>query len=139
MTVREQVELHRSNAVCASCHRNIDPVGFALENFDSTGVWRDTTDDGLPIDTAGVLPDGTPVNGPVQLREALLKRPDVFVGAIAENLLIYALGRGLEPADMSVVRSIVRNAKQKDYRFQELIMGIVQSAPFQMRTKIGDV
>ncbi|HXD75564.1 MAG TPA: DUF1592 domain-containing protein [Vicinamibacterales bacterium] len=139
MTVREQVELHRANPVCASCHRNIDPVGFALENFDSTGVWRDTTDDGLPIDTAGVLPDGTPVNGPIQLREALLKRPDVFVGALTENLLIYALGRGLEPTDMSVVRSIVRNAKQKDYKFQDLIMGIVQSAPFQMRTKIGEV
>ncbi len=139
MTVREQVELHRSNPICASCHRNIDPVGFALENFDSVGQWRDKTEDGLPIDTAGVLPDGTPVNGPIQLREALLKRPDVFVGAVTENLLIYALGRGLEPADMSVVRTIVRNAKQKDYRFQDIIMGIVQSAPFQMRTKIGDV
>jgi len=139
MTVREQVELHRANPVCASCHRNIDPVGFALENFDSTGRWRDTTEDGLPIDTAGVLPDGTPVNGPVQLREALLKRPEVFVGAVAENLMIYALGRGLEPTDMSVVRAIVRNAKQGEYKFQDLIMGIVQSAPFQMRTKIGDV
>ena len=139
MTVREQVELHRANAVCSSCHRNIDPVGFALENFDSVGQWRDKTEDGLPIDTAGVLPDGTPVNGPVQLREALLKRPDVFVGAVTENLLIYALGRGLEPTDMSVVRSVVRNAKQSDYKFQNLIMGIVQSAPFQMRTKIGDV
>jgi hypothetical protein len=138
MTVREQVELHRANPVCASCHRNIDPVGFALENFDSVGQWRDKTEDGLPIDTAGVLPDGTPVNGPVQLREALMKRPDVFVSAVTENLLIYALGRGLEPTDMSVVRSIVRNAKQKDYKFQDLIMGIVQSAPFTMRTKIGD-
>jgi len=138
MTVRQQVEAHRANPVCSSCHRNIDPVGFALENFDSTGVWRDKTPDGLPIDAAGILPDGTPVNGPIQLREALLKRPDVFVGAVTENLLIYALGRGLEPADMSVVRSIVRNAKQNDYKFQSIIMGIVQSAPFQMRMKLSE-
>jgi len=138
MTVRQQVETHRSNPVCASCHRNIDPVGFALENFDSVGQWRETTADGLPIDAAGTLPDGTKVNGPVQLREALLSRPDVFVGAVTENLLIYALGRGLEPADMPVVRGIVKNAAQNDYRFMSIIMGIVQSAPFQMRTKLAD-
>jgi len=137
MTTRQTVESHRANPVCASCHRNIDPVGFALENFDSVGVWRDTTPDGLPIDAAGVLPDGTPVQGPIQLREALLKRPDIFVGAVTENLLIYALGRGLEPVDMPVVRSIVRNAAQNDYRFTSIIMGIVQSAPFQMRTKLA--
>ena len=138
-TVRQQLEQHRSNPVCASCHRNIDPVGFALENFDSVGQWRDTTADGLPIDAVGTLPDGKTVNGPVQLREALLGRPDVFVGAVTENLLIYALGRGLEPTDMPVVRSIVKNAAQNDYRFQSIIMGIVQSVPFQMRTKISPV
>ncbi len=137
LSVRQQVELHRSNPVCASCHRNIDPVGFALENFDSVGQWRDTTADGLPIDAVGTLPDGKIVNGPVQLREALLSRPDIFVGAVTENLVIYALGRGLEPADMPVVRSIVKNAAQNDYRFQSIIMGIVQSAPFQMRTKLA--
>lgn len=137
MTTRQTVEAHRANPVCASCHRNIDPVGFALENFDSVGVWRDTTPDGLPIDAAGVLPDGTAVNGPIQLREALLKRPDIFVGAVTENLMIYALGRGLEPVDMPVVRGVVRNAAQNDYRFTSIIMGIVQSAPFQMRTKLA--
>ena len=124
--------------MCASCHRNIDPVGFALENFDSAGVWRDKTSDGLPIDAAGTLPDGTKVNGPVQLREALLSRPDIFVGAVTENLMIYALGRGLAPADMPVVRSIVKNAAQNDYRLMSVITGIVQSAPFQMRTKLAD-
>jgi mono/diheme cytochrome c family protein len=138
MTVRQQVEAHRANPVCSSCHRNIDPVGFALENFDSVGVWRDKTADGLPIDAAGVLPDGTQVNGPVQLREALLKRPEVFVGALTENLMIYALGRGLEPADMPIVRKIVRTAAQNNYKLQSIIMGIVQSAPFQMRTKLSD-
>jgi hypothetical protein len=137
-TTRQQVEAHRANPVCASCHRNIDPVGFALENFDSVGQWRDKTPDGLPIDAGGVLPDGRQVNGPVQLREALLSRPDVFVGAVTENLLVYALGRGLEPSDMSVVRSIVRNASQNDYKFQNIIMGIINSAPFQMRTKLAD-
>jgi hypothetical protein len=138
MTVRQQVETHRANPVCASCHRNIDPVGFALENFDSAGQWRDKTSDGLPIDAAGTLPDGTKVNGPVQLREALLSRPDIFVGAVTENLMIYALGRGLAPADMPVVRSIVKNAAQNDYRLMSVITGIVQSAPFQMRTKLAD-
>jgi hypothetical protein len=138
MTVRQQVETHRANPVCASCHRNIDPVGFALENFDSAGVWRDKTPDGLPIDAAGTLPDGTKVNGPVQLREALLSRPDIFVGAVTENLMIYALGRGLAPADMPVVRSIVKKAAQNDYRLMSVITGIVQSAPFQMRTKLAD-
>jgi hypothetical protein len=137
MTVRQTVERHRANPVCSACHRNIDPVGFALENFDSVGQWRDTTADGLPIDAAGMLPDGTAVDGPIQLREALMSRPEIFVGAVTENLLIYALGRGLEPTDMPVVRNIVRNAAQNNYRFNSIIMGIVQSAPFQMRTKLA--
>jgi len=139
MTVRQQVETHRANPVCASCHRNIDPVGFALENFDSVGQWREKTPDGLPIDAAGTLPDGKTVNGPIQLREALLSRPDIFVSAVTENLLVYALGRGLEPSDMSVVRSIVKNAATGDYKFMSIITGIVQSAPFQMRTKLSPV
>ena len=138
MTVRQQVETHRANPVCSSCHRNIDPVGFALENFDSAGRWRDKTPDGLPIDAEGLLPDGTTVNGPVQLRQALLSRPDIFVGAVTQNLMIYALGRGLTAADMPVVRSIVRNAARNDYRLASIVSGIVQSAPFQMRTKLAD-
>ena len=136
-TVRQQIELHRANAVCASCHRNIDPVGFALENFDSVGQWREQTRDGLKVDTESVLVDGRKVSGPVELRQALLSRPQVLVSGVTTNMLIYALGRGLEPADQAVVRSIVRSAATDDYRFQTIIMGIVKSAPFQMRTKLA--
>jgi hypothetical protein len=137
-TVREQLEQHRANPVCASCHRNIDPVGFALENFNPVGQWQTATKDGLKIDSAGVLSDGTPVDGPVALRKAILARPDVFAGTVAEKLMIYALGRGLEPVDMSVVRNIVRSAAKNNYAMQSIILGIVQSSPFQMRTKLSD-
>ena len=137
-TVREQLERHRANAVCGSCHRNIDPVGFALENFDAVGQWRTATKEGLAIDAAGVLSDGTKVDGPVALRKALLSRPDVFAGTVTEKLLIYALGRGLEPVDMPVVRDVVRKATAKNYPMHEILMGIVKSAPFQMRTKMTD-
>jgi hypothetical protein len=133
-TVREQLERHRANPVCASCHRNIDPAGFALENFDAVGQWRTVTREGLPIDAAGMLSDGSKVDGPAALRQALLARPDVFAGTIAEKMLIYALGRGLEPADMPVVRGIVRNAASQDYAMQSIVLGIVKSVPFQMRT-----
>jgi hypothetical protein len=135
-TVREQVELHRKNAPCASCHRIIDPPGFALENFNSVGQWRDTTADGTPVDTAGVLADGTRVDGPAALRQAILSRPEAFVTTLAERMLTYALGRGVEPGDMPVVRRIVKKAAQNDYRFASIILGIVESAPFQMRTKL---
>jgi cytochrome c5 len=135
-TVRAQLELHRTNQPCAGCHRVIDPPGFALENFDSVGKWRDTGPDGAPLDVAGVLADGTKVNGPAALREAILSRPDAFVTVIAERMLTYALGRGLEPGDMPVVRRIVKKAAQSDYRLSSIVMGIVESAPFQMRTKL---
>jgi hypothetical protein len=135
-TVREQLELHRKNPGCASCHKIIDPPGFALENFNSVGQWRDTDADGKPIDAAGVLADGTKVDGPIALREAILSRPDAFVTTLTERMLTYALGRGIEPPDMPVVRRIVRKAAQNDYRFQSIITGIVESAPFQMRTKL---
>jgi hypothetical protein len=137
-TVREQLERHRANPVCGSCHRNIDPVGFALENFDAVGQWRTTTREGLAIDAVGVLADGTKVDGPQALRQALLSRPDVFAGTITEKLLIYALGRGLEPVDMPVVRSVVRNASVQNYAMQAILLGIVKSDPFQMRTKLSD-
>jgi hypothetical protein len=137
-TVREQLERHRANPVCASCHRNIDPVGFALENFDAVGKWRTVTTEGLPIDAAGMLADGTKVDGPAALRSALLAKPEVFVGTITEKLMIYALGRGLEPVDLPVVRSVVRNAAAHDYAIQAIVQGIAGSAPFQMRTKIAD-
>jgi mono/diheme cytochrome c family protein len=137
-SVRERVEQHRRNPVCASCHRTIDPLGFSLENFDATGKWRDTTEDGKPVDTASVLQDGTKVNGPVDLRNWLTgPAREAFVGNVTERLMIYALGRGLEASDMAVVRSIVRKAGQDDFHFMSVILGIVESSPFQMRTKQG--
>jgi hypothetical protein len=137
-TVREQLELHRANPNCAVCHKTIDPVGFALENFDAVGQWQDRTIDGLPIDAAGVLADGTPVDGPVALREALLTKPEVFASTVTEKLMIYALGRGLEPADMPVVRTILRNTAESEYRLADIVLGIVDSLPFQMRSKPGE-
>jgi mono/diheme cytochrome c family protein len=137
-TVREQVEKHRASPTCAACHRNIDPVGFALENFDAVGQWRDQTREGLAIDSAGVLSDGTKIDGPAALRRALLSRPDVFTATITEKLLIYALGRGLEPVDMPVVRNIIRGAAGQNYAMQAIVLGIVKSNPFQMRTKLSD-
>ena len=135
-TVREQLELHRKNPTCAACHRIIDPVGFALENFNSVGQWRDTGPGGAALDVRGSLPDGSKVSGPAELREAILSRPAAFVTVITERMLIYALGRGLEPSDMPVVRRIVKKAAQNDYRLSSIIMGIVESAPFQMRTTL---
>jgi len=135
-TVRAQLELHRTNQPCAGCHRVIDPPGFALENFNSVGQWRATDADGAPLDTTGTLADGSKVNGPVALREAIASRPDAFVTVVTEKMLTYALGRGLEPSDMPVVRRIVKKAAQNDYRLSSIVMGIVESAPFQMRTKL---
>jgi len=136
-TVRAQLELHREKQPCATCHRVIDPPGFALENFDPVGVWRDKGPDGGPLDAAGTLADGTKIDGPVALRQAILSRPDAFVTIAANRMLTYALGRGLEPSDMPVVRNIVKQSGQKDYRLASLVMGIVESAPFQMRTKLN--
>jgi mono/diheme cytochrome c family protein len=138
-TVREQLELHRKNPACASCHKVIDPAGFALENFDSVGKWRKTGPDGALLDVAGTLADGSQINGPIALREAIAGRPNAFTTVVTEKMLTYALGRGLEPADMPVVRKIVRKAAQNDYRLSSIVMGIVESAPFQMRTKLEPV
>jgi len=131
LTMREQMEEHRANAACASCHRLMDPVGFALENFDAIGGWR-TTDAHSPIDPSSQLADGTKVDGPVALRETLLRRPDAFVSTMTEKLLTYALGRGLESYDLPAVRAIVRNANRNNYRFSSLVLGVVSSTPFQM-------
>jgi len=136
-TMRAQMERHRSNPVCASCHQTMDPIGFALENFDVVGKWRTDDQAGLSLDTRDVLTDGTAIDGVTSLRQALLRRPDVFVQTLTEKLLIYALGRGLTAEDMPIVRKIVRDAAQQQYRFTALLDGIVASAPFQMRLKAG--
>jgi mono/diheme cytochrome c family protein len=132
-TMREQMEAHRANAVCASCHKAMDPLGFALENFDAVGAWR-VEDGGGPIDASAELADGTKVDGVVGLRKAILSRPEVFVGTLAEKLLTYALGRGLDYRDMPAVRRIVSTAARDNYRFSALILGVARSTPFQMRT-----
>jgi len=135
-TVREQLERHRSSAVCAGCHRMIDPVGFALEQFNSVGQWRETTADGTPIDVAAVLADGSKVDGPAALRTAILSRPDAFLTILTERMLTYALGRGVDASDMPVVRSIVKKTAQDNYRLASIVLNIVESRPFQMRTKL---
>jgi uncharacterized protein DUF1592/uncharacterized protein DUF1588/uncharacterized protein DUF1585/uncharacterized protein DUF1595 len=137
-TIRERLELHRRNAVCASCHSMMDPFGFALENFDVTGKWRDT-DSGKPIDTSAVLLDGTTIEGVVGLRNALLNRSAQFVTVFAERLLTYALGRAVEASDRSALRKIVRDASLHDYRYSEIILGIVRSLPFQMNRTLPKV
>ena len=136
-TMRAQMERHRTNPLCASCHQTMDPIGFALENFDVVGKWRTEDRAGLSLDTADVLTDGTTISGVTSLRQALVRRPDVFVQTLTEKLLIYALGRGLTAQDMPVVRKIVRDAGQQQYRFTALLAGIVASAPFQMRLKVA--
>jgi mono/diheme cytochrome c family protein len=136
-TMRAQMEQHRTNPVCASCHQTMDPIGFALENFDVVGKWRTQDHAGLTLDTADVLSDGTSIKGVVSLREALVRRPDVFVQTFSEKLLIYALGRGLTAEDMPTVRKIVRDSGQQQYRFTALLQGIVESTPFQMRLKVA--
>jgi hypothetical protein len=132
-TVRARLEAHRKNPFCASCHTSMDPLGFALENFDAAGNWR-TIDAGAPIDSSGVLPNGTEFVGPVGLRNALLARKEQFVQAMTEHLLAYALGRQLEAYDMPTVRKIVYDARADDYRWRSIISGIVKSEPFLMRT-----
>jgi mono/diheme cytochrome c family protein len=133
-TVREQMAEHRANPVCASCHKVMDPLGFALENFDAVGGWR-SEDHGTAIDASAELADGTKVAGVVDLRRALVKRPEVFAGTVTEKLLTYALGRGLDHHDMPVVRGIVRDAAGSGYRFSSIVLGVARSVPFQMRVK----
>ena len=134
-TMRQQMEQHRADVVCAGCHQTMDPIGFALENFDVDGTWRASNVGGIALDTSDVLPDGTRISGAVGLREALLKRPEVFVQTLAGKLLLYAVGRGLTAEDMPALRAIVRDARGRDYRFSSLVMSIVSSVPFQMRMK----
>ena len=132
LTMRERMEKHRANLACAACHARMDPLGFALENFDAIGGWR-TTEAGSPIDSSGALPDGTEFEGAPGLRRILLDRRQEFVMNVTDKLLTYALGRGVEYYDAPAVRSIMREAAPNDYRWSSLITGIVKSTPFQMR------
>ena len=132
-SVRERIEQHRANPACASCHKIMDPIGLALENFDAIGRWR-TTDEGVAIDASGQLVDGSVLDGPSSLRKAMLGRSDAFVGSMTEKLLMYGMGREIKYYDMPAVRIVMRDAAKNRYRFSDLVMGIVKSAPFQMKT-----
>jgi hypothetical protein len=132
-SVRERLEQHRKNPVCANCHAPMDPLGFALEHYDAIGAWRTNGEAGSAVDSTGTLPDGTRVDGLEGLRELLVSRREQFAGALTEKLLSYAVGRGLEYYDLPAVRRIVRESAADDYRWSSLILGVVRSVPFQMR------
>jgi hypothetical protein len=133
VSVRARLEQHRKNAVCATCHARMDPLGLALDNFDAVGRWRTADEVGGAIDASGALPGGITFTGPGELRRVLLERPEVLVQTVTEKLLTYALGRGLEYYDAPAVRAIVRDAARHDYRWSSIILGIVKSVPFHMR------
>src|SRR5438034_3676124 len=140
LTLRDKQTLHRKNEPCASCHKIFDPIGFALENFSADAKWRDKDggDAGTTIDASGQLFDGATINGPAGLRQALLRYSPQFVRMVTEKLMTYGLGRGVEYSDMPVIRSIVRDAGGKNNRFSAIVLGVVKSAPFQMRMKVEE-
>ena len=138
LTMREAMERHRANPTCAACHRLMDPLGLALENFDAVGRWRETDASGEPLDVSGELPDGTRFAGVAKLKRALLANPEPFLRTLTEKLLTYALGRGLEYTDAPAVRRIVRDAASREHRFSALVLGIVKSVPFQQRRSAGE-
>ncbi|HEY7189086.1 MAG TPA: DUF1592 domain-containing protein, partial [Vicinamibacterales bacterium] len=133
-SVRERIEQHRANPTCAGCHKIMDPIGLSLENFDAIGRWR-AVDEGVKIDASGQLVDGTPIAGPADLRKAMLARGDVFVAAMTEKMMMYGVGRETHAYDMPTVRAIMRDASKNRYRFSDLVLGIVKSQAFQMRTQ----
>ena len=132
LSMRERMAEHRANPACAGCHKLMDPIGFSFENYDAVGRWR-SAEDGKRIDAAGSLPDGSKFEGVAGLRRALLSRPELFAGTITEKLLTYALGRGVEYYDAPTIRKILAGTEATDFRFTSLILGIVNSTPFQMR------
>ena len=138
-SVRDRLEQHRANPVCASCHAPMDPLGFALENFDAIGSWRATSEAGLPIDASGTMPSGAQFDGPAGLRRVLLGRGEAFADTVTEKLLAYAVGRGLEYSDRPSVRQVLRDAAPEDYRWSSIVLGIVKSPPFQWRRSRPDV
>jgi hypothetical protein len=131
-SMREQLQAHRKNPTCASCHRRMDPLGFGLENFDAVGAWR-VADGKFPIDASGKLPDGSEFTGPDELRALLLRKPGAFAEALTSKLLTYALGRGLERYDRRTVKEIAARLPARDYRFSALVLEIVNSLPFQQQ------
>ena len=133
-SVRARLEQHRRNPVCSSCHSRMDPLGFALENFDAIGKWRAHDDEEGPVDATATLPDGTTFSGPGELRSLLASRRGEFVANLTAKLLTYALGRGIEYYDRPAIRAIVRDAAATDYRWSSIIQRIVESLPFQMRS-----
>ena len=133
LSIKERMEQHRANPACAVCHKVMDPLGFALENFDAIGRWRVTDEAGVVVDASGVLADGSAVTGPASFRVALIEYEDSFVRTLTEKLMTYALGRGIEYYDQPSVRQIVAAAALDDYRWSSIILEIVQSMPFQMR------
>jgi hypothetical protein len=134
VSMRDRMQEHRANPACASCHKQMDPIGFSLENFDAVGKWR-TKEFGKALDVSGEFSDGVKFDGAAGLRQALLNYSPQFIRTVTEKLAVYALGRGVEYQDMPVVRSIVRDASRNNYRFSSLILGIVKSAPFNMNVK----
>jgi hypothetical protein len=133
LSMREQMQVHRANPTCAACHARMDPIGFALENYDAVGQWR-AEDAAAPIDASGRLPDGTEFDGPAGLSRLILtKYRDDFVRTATEKLLTYALGRGVEYYDAPTIRSIDREAARDNYRISSLVLAVVKSAPFRMR------
>jgi hypothetical protein len=138
LSMRERMAAHRVNPACSSCHQLIDPAGLSLEEFDAVGRFRTRSEDGAAIDASGGLPDGTTFDGAAGLRQALLARPELFVGTAVEKLMTYALGRGLDHHDAAAVRKIIRDAAKQDYRVSSLVLGIVRSVPFRMRMKSVD-
>jgi hypothetical protein len=132
LTMREAMTRHRANPACASCHARMDPIGFAMENFDAVGRWRER-DGGAAIDSTGAFPDGTKFDGVAGLKRKLLRNPEQFTGTVAERLLMYALGRNLQYYDAPAVRQIMREAERGRYTLSALVMGVVRSRPFVMR------
>jgi hypothetical protein len=132
-TVRERLEVHRANPSCSSCHSQMDPLGFALENFDAIGMWRTKGEDGALIDAGSALPDGTKLDGPAGLRNLLLRRQDELVEAITEKLMAYALGRSIQYYDYPAIRSIIRETAATNHSWSSVVVAMVKSVPFQMR------
>ena len=133
LTMRELMARHRGNPVCAACHATIDPTGFALEQFDAVGKWREVDAGFNPIDASGTMPDGTEFSGFNEFRSALVDNPELFLRTMEDKLLIYALGRPTESYDGPAIRQVVRDTAAEDYGFSSMVMGIVNSVPFQMR------